>query len=360
MGKNCTEFTDRFQRSELCDRRKYMELTETIDFVVLWVDGNDPQWRKKRTLYEQNRSGNGTDENRYRDWDLMRYWFRGVERFAPWVNRVFFVTDGQVPSWLNGEHPKLRLVMHEDYIPEQYLPTFNSNVIELWIHRIPGLSEKFVLFNDDMFLTAPVRPGDFFDGNLPRDTALLDIATSPGPEDCLPHMLINNFALVNRHFRKKDVMRQNVRKFFSLKYRGDLLRNILLTPFQYFSCFRDSHLPSSYLKSTFEKVWAFEGELLEECSRHRFRSKVDLTHWLMKCWQICEGNFSVRGTGWGRHFELWEDSMREICRSIEKQRYRAICLNDSKEDIDFEQVQRRLADSFEYVLGERSEYEKQE
>ena len=111
---------------------------------------------------------NGSFENRYRDWELMRFWFRGIEAFAPWVNRVFFVSNGQKPIWLNTDHPKLRMVTHQDYIPEIYLPTFNSNVIELWLHNIPDLSERFVLFNDDMFLTAPVTPEDFFEDGLPR------------------------------------------------------------------------------------------------------------------------------------------------------------------------------------------------
>lgn len=328
-----------------------------IDFVILWVDGEDLEWRKSRARYSPGYEGNGVAENRFRDWGLMRYWFRGVERFAPWVNRIFFVTNGQIPPWLDQEHPKLRLVKHSDYIPEKYLPTFNSNVIELWLHHIPDLSEHFVLFNDDMFLTAPVGPEDFFEGNFPCESALLDIATAPGPEDCLPHMQINNFALINRHFSKNEVLKKNKKKFFSLKYGKDIIRNFLLCPFQYFSCFRDSHLPTSYLKSTFIRVWEEEGELLEQCGGHRFRSKEDLTHWLMKCWQICEGNFSARSTAWGRHFELWEDKMEAICWSIEKQKYHTICLNDSKVDVDFEQIRERLIESFERIFPEPSTFE---
>ena len=104
-------------------------MAEKIDFIVLWVDGADPEWQKERAAFCPDAVNNGSDVNRFRDWDLMRYWFRGVEHFAPWVNRVFFVTNGQVPQWLNTAHPKLRLVKHEDYIPSQFLPTFNSNVI---------------------------------------------------------------------------------------------------------------------------------------------------------------------------------------------------------------------------------------
>ena len=224
---------------------------DKIDFVILWVDGSDPEWQRQREYFSAPEDNNGTDENRFREWGLLRYWFRGVERYAPWVNRVFLVTNGQVPNWINREHPKLRLVRHEEYIPKRYLPTFNSNVIELWLHQIPDLGEHFVLFNDDMYLTAPVKPEDFFRKGLPCDSAVMDLVTTPGPEDCLPHMQINNFALINRHFNKKKVLRKNMGKFFAPVYGSGLIRNFLLLPFQYFSCFRDSHLPSSYLKETF-------------------------------------------------------------------------------------------------------------
>lgn len=333
-------------------------MAEKIDFVVLWVDGADPEWKKEREQYCPENSDNGSDENRYRDWDLMRYWFRGVEKYAPWVNRVFFVTNGQVPKWLDLDHPKLKLVKHRDYIPKQYLPTFNSNVIELWLHCIPDLSDRFVLFNDDMFLTAPVKPEDFFKNGLPCESALMDMATAPNPRDCLPHMQMNNFAVINRHFNKKTVLRENFHKFFTLRYGSDLIRNLLLLPFQYFSCFRDSHLPTSYLKSTFVQVWKEEEELLINCSANRFRSKSDLTHWLMKCWQICEGKFEVRSTGWGRHFELWEDEIETICTMLEREKYHVVCLNDSKTEVDFHQMKGLLKKSFEHILPEQSEFER--
>ena len=82
-----------------------------IDFVIMWVDSTDPEWIAKREKYI---SGVQDDVRvrRYRNWDNLRYWFRGVEKYAPWVNRVFFITCGQIPDWLNVDHPKLRLVKH--------------------------------------------------------------------------------------------------------------------------------------------------------------------------------------------------------------------------------------------------------
>ncbi len=332
-------------------------MTDLIDCVVLWVDGSDPQWQQERNSFQPANFDNGSTINRYRDWGLMQYWFRGIEQFAPWFHRIFFVTNGQVPKWLNLDHPKLRLVRHQDYIPQQYLPTFNSNVIELWLHCIPELGEQFVLFNDDMFLTAPVKPQDFFRNGIPCESALMDIVTASVPEDCMPYALINNFALINKHFKKKEVLRNNAAKFFTLKYGKDLIRNLLLSPFQYFSCFRDTHLPSSYQKNTFERIWKEERDLLEKCSCNRFRCQSDLTHWLMKSWQICEGNFVPRSTHWGRHYELWEDRVEVICRDLEQKKYHVVCLNDSKTDIEFNRIRNKLMKSFEYLLPVRSKFE---
>ena len=125
---------------------------QKIDFVIPWVDDSDPVWRAKKEKYTGIMSQVGNEEARYRDWDTLKYWFRGVEKFAPWVRNVYFITDDQVPEWLNLDNPKLKWVKHSDYIPEEYLPTFNSHVIEWNMHRIPDLAENFVYFNDDVFL----------------------------------------------------------------------------------------------------------------------------------------------------------------------------------------------------------------
>lgn len=331
---------------------------EPIDFVMLWVDGADPAWQAERAAYRPDRSNNGSDENRYRDWDLLRYWFRGVERFAPWVHRVYFVTWGHCPAWLNRAHPKLTVVRHSDYIPPECLPTFNSNVIELYLHRIPELSEQFVLFNDDMFLTAPVRPEDFFKNGLPCESALLDAPAPTDVRDVFPHMMLNNAAVINQHFDKREVLRKNAVKFFFPGYGSGFVRNLLLAPLRYFSSFRGPHLATSHLKSTFETVWQAEPELLRRTGTHRFRSREDLTHWLMKDWQLCTGNFAPRRCRWGRHFELDADSGQAICRSIERQTYRMVCLNDSTAQLEMDALQKELAQSFERILPEPSGYER--
>ena len=151
-----------------------------IDFVIAWVDGSDTEWQKEKARFETGSTSGDRREIRFRDWDNLRYWFRAVEMYAPWVNRIHFVTWGHFPKWLNTEHPKLHIVKHEDFIPSEFLPTFNSHTIEWNFHRILGLSERFVYFNDDMFLLNQIRPENFFIGEKPVDMLALqpDVANT--------------------------------------------------------------------------------------------------------------------------------------------------------------------------------------
>jgi len=158
-----------------------------IDAVYTWVDGADPDWTKRKNAALQ-RTGQGqinpiaANDSRYTSRDELRYSFRSLATFAPWLRRIFLVTDDQVPAWLDPEHPRITVVSHRQIFDDtSVLPTFNSHAIESRLHRIPGLAEHFVYFNDDMFLGRPVRPTTFFHANgiakFFRSPAQLD----PGP-----------------------------------------------------------------------------------------------------------------------------------------------------------------------------------
>ena len=172
-----------------------MKTENSIDIVITWVDGNDPEWRseKNKTRYGKEQLAETDDrEERFRDWENLRYWFRGIENCAPWVRKVHFVTWGHLPKWLNTKHPKLNIVRHTDYIPSGFLPTFNSHTIEWNMHRIPGLSEQFVYFNDDMFLLKRTDETDFFRNGRPVDMLALqpDVANVDNP--VMPYIYLNN------------------------------------------------------------------------------------------------------------------------------------------------------------------------
>ncbi len=202
-----------------------------IDFVVLWVDNTDPKWREEKKYYS-NFSKNNTlnedaidDSARFRDWGVFKYWFRGVEKFCPWVRKIHFVTWGHVPEWLDTNNPKLNIVKHEDFIPKEYLPLFNSNAIELNVFDIQDLAENFVYFNDDFFVTAPMQKSDFFLNDLPRDSAVLNLLKIVSDFD---YILANEMLLINQNFNLKKVVFSNFFKWFNIKYEIKILKTIIL------------------------------------------------------------------------------------------------------------------------------------
>ena len=141
-----------------------------IDLVYLWVNGNDPKWIAKRNACIGRPSGGQTHcKGRYADSGELKYSLRSVEKYAPWIRRIFIVTDNQTPEWLNTDNQKVQIVDHKQIMPAECLPCFNSAVIEQFIGNIPGLSEHFLYANDDMYFGKPVQPQDFFGkDNLPK------------------------------------------------------------------------------------------------------------------------------------------------------------------------------------------------
>lgn len=191
------------------DRRFIYDIDFPIDAVYTWVDGSDPVWAAAR---ERAAGGSADDEKaaqtaaaRYRDREELRYSLRSLEQYAPWIRSVFLVTAGQVPKWLKTDNPRIKIVDHaEIFADQQALPTFNSHAIESQLHRIDGLAEHFLYFNDDVFLGRLLGPDAFFHGNglskfflSPTAVPLSEIQ----PDDEFNIMAAkNNRALINSAF----------------------------------------------------------------------------------------------------------------------------------------------------------------
>lgn len=325
-----------------------------IDFVIPWVNGSDPDWLAVRNEY--CRDSRDIDESRYRDWDILRFWFRAAEKYSPWVDRIHFITCGQIPSWLNKTHPKLHLVDHTDFIPAEYLPTFNSMTIELNFHRIPGLSDYFVYFNDDMFLNAPTTPDDFFVNGLPRATAVMTPLTPAAIGDAHIHAICNNMAFINTHFQKKEVLRSSPLKWYNPKYGKGLIKNVLNTPGSLFSCFSNPHICSSMRKTTYEKVWNLAPDLLDHSCRNRFRTTNSINQYIMTYFDLCTGNFIPRNPSIGVCYEIGIDSAA-MHQDIRTGKHKIICVNDNANVVDFQEEQAMLIHAFESVLPHKSSFE---
>ena len=329
---------------------------QKIDFVLIWVDGNDKKWQAEKAKYDTSITY-GDSDIRFRDWENLQYWFRGVEKFAPWVNKIHFVTWGHLPKWLNTDNPKLNIVNHRDYIPEKYLPTFNSHTIELNLHRIKGLSEQFVYFNDDMFLTNYVQPTDFFKNGKPRDTFALD--TVFFGKDSAGFFNGADMEIINTDFPDKNkIFKRDFKKWYN-PHNGfrSLVRTTLLLPWAYFPGFYYPHISSNFLKSTFEEVWEKEYDVLDKTCTDKFRQKTNVNQWLFKYWQLVSGNYEVISYKTGMCYHIKEKNFAEACNAVRTGKYKITCINDTNNTINFEEKKQRILESFEQLLPEKSSFE---
>lgn len=330
-----------------------------IDFVIPWVDGNDPAWQTEKHKYQGKTRDDSNSANRFRDWGLMPYWFRAVEKFTPWVRKIHFITWGHLPAFLNIDHPKLHIVRHEDYLPAEYRSTFNANTIEMNMHRIEGLSEQFVYFNDDMYLLRPMTESSFFFDGLPCAYGAEVPFSVTGQPGIWQHLILNDLRTINTHFHKPTQVKKNAHKYHSsiygIKTNIRTLAAEKLFP-ETFLGFQNLHAPAPFLKRTFEEIWDLEPELLQETSRHHFRTSDDVNQWLALWWQIASGEFHpclvdnlVEG--------VTENNIHRLSRIVAEQQHDMICLNDSAENVPFDELAEQLKFAFETILPGKCSFE---
>ena len=328
-----------------------------MDFVLTWVDGDDPAWQKERERFAPGENEDGRAQ-RYRDLGLLRYWFRGVERFAPWVRYVHFVTWGHLPKWLNPEAPKIRIVRHCDYMPHEALPTFSSHALEVNLHRIPGLSERFVYFNDDVFLLGPVKKTDFFVNGKPKEVMAFQPARALADSPAYSQMMLNVALLIGKYFNKGDSIRRHWFKFFHPGFPAKLLvMSLFNLPFPEYTGFFNAHGPAPLMKKTFKEIWELEGDYLSKMSRNRFRNGGDVCQFIFREWEKQKGNFApCNHQRLFQYLSLDKMGEREL-RLITKRKKRIVCVNDTADDAAFEKARIELAHAFEAALPGKSSYE---
>ena len=260
-----------------------------IDIVYLWVDGNDSRWRAKRRAALQLLPSDDSAamarysnvEGRFRDNHELRYSLRALETFFPQHGHVYIVTDAQTPDWLRPSE-RLTVVDHRELIPEASLPTFDSGHIESWIHHIPGLSERFFYFNDDVFFGAPVRVEDWFhaEGFL--------VTWSDEPEVSDEAMRMDATSLENACRLSIDWLTENARSGKPVQREQDPL---------YQSTFRTfAHSPRPLLKSILFELEATAPELFAAVRSTVFRSwdKPTIVSDFVLRWALAHGVAQIR------------------------------------------------------------------
>lgn len=333
------------------------ENSSKIDFVILWVDDQDEEWLQKKKKWQKEYQIIDDQEERYRSWDNLHYLFRSIDKYAPWVNHIYLVTDNQTPDWLKTENNNVSIIDHTEIMEENQLPSFSASAIELNIYKIPGLSENFVYFNDDIFILDHVSPEDFFINGMPRELAALNIII-PSKKNPMRQVMFNNMSLINDSFDKNKMLKEKPFNWLNYKNGPGLLRTLLLLPWSDFSNFKQTHLTASHNKSTYEEVWAKYGDELNESSMYKFRNPKNYNQWLIKDWQLASNNFVPQKLGFGKVFQLsTNNSVNKCAEHINKSKTKIICVNDTELLEDFNYAKNKINSELDNKLPTKSKYE---
>ena len=242
-----------------------------IDLVYLWVNGNDPQWLARRndflgithTIDDINCKG------RYANNDELKYSLRSVEKYLPWIRKIFIVTDNQTPQWLNTAHPKIEIINQQDILPSEANPCYNSVVVEYFLHRIPDLSEQFLYANDDMFVNAEVLPSFFF------------------ADDGFPYIRLLSKPLAQWRYRWKELTGKKLST-----YRTTILKAARLVKARYGKFYSGipHHNIDAYKKSSYRTVVedVFKNEI-GSCVAHHKRTPDDIQRALFSYYALAIG-----------------------------------------------------------------------
>ena len=292
-----------------------------MDAVITYVDGNDPVWKQD---YEKT-TNVPVMEKRFRDWGTLKYLLRGIETKMPFIRNVYLVVShpSQVPEWADRE--QLKIVLHKDIIPAEFLPTFNCNPIEMHLHRIPGMDEEYIYFNDDMFPVGVCRPTDFFRDGRP---------------------VIGYYTHLFASGMYKKICRNSDR----------LARKALgMKP----SCFftRPQHICSPMLKSQCEELYAKVEDEIRKTSATRTRTEENLNQYLFLDYMNYKG-LVIREKISNKHFSVAvasPDSLRDFLHNPTRN---LVCINDVRlSEERYEQLRGAILDAFQSTFPSKSRFE---
>ena len=292
-----------------------------MDAVITYVDGNDVVWKQD---YEKTTSV-PVMEKRFRDWGTLKYLLRGIETKMPFIRNVYLVVShpSQVPQWADQE--QLRIVLHKDIIPSEFLPTFNCNPIEMHLHRIPGLDEEYIYFNDDMFPVGDCRPEDFFRNGKPVIGYYRHLIAS---------------GMYKKICRNSDRL---ARKALGMKP----------------SCFftRPQHICSPMLKSQCDELYAKVEDEIRKTSATRTRTEDNLNQYLFLDYMNYKG-LVIREKISNKHYSVAvasPDTLREFLHNPTRN---LVCINDVRlSEARYESLRGAILDAFESTFPVKSRFE---
>ncbi|WP_415184115.1 hypothetical protein [Phaeovulum sp.] len=279
-------------------------------------------------------------ESRFKSRDELRYSLRSIFDYAPWVRNIFIVTNGQVPTWLDVDHDRVRVVPHREIIPAEYLPTFNSHVIESCLHRIPGLAEHYIYFNDDVMLLRAVKPTDFF------------------TENGLMHGFISSASIPNGPKVHSDTP-----SMWAAKNARALIHNET----GYYLSQKFAHTYHPQLKSVAAENEQRFATAYHECRQNKFRQDNDIlcNSFLNPCMAYVMGRaVFARTRAW--YFNIRDVSAKNLYTSLRSMRGKpncpySVCLNDHVSpnvEPNFPEYARYLRDFLEWYYPTKAPAER--
>lgn len=248
---------------------------DKIDLVYKWVDGSDKEWSKQKNKWYEIINGKSpiyhgaASAQRWRDNGELKYSLRSVAECVPWVNHIYIVTGfNQVPKWLNTNNPKITIVPHEEIMPKDALPTFNSTAIDLSIPNIKNLSEHFLLLSDDMFFNKPLKPDFFYDN---KNRSIIRYNSYQRHSKNIDKWIEESDGWTKRLIRAAVKIEEMCRK-------------------DVFFC-RPSHGVDPYIKSSMIECINHPHikSIIEKSIHNKFRTEYDLPSWLSSLYDIATG-----------------------------------------------------------------------
>lgn len=286
-------------------------MERSIDLVIPMVFPDDTQWQREFSRHKGNGSG-AVRHVRYRSWNTEELLVRCCLKYMPWLRRIHLLlaSPSQVREWMvtmaaqDEGLTEIRTVYHRDFMPEEYTPCFSSPCFEMFLHRIPDLSERFIYSNDDMFPLSPLSPDDFFREGRPCQR----FVEKPFPAK--PNI-----------FQRKCMYQLNmIAKPFGKHYRGTWMKN--------------GHSMAPILKSSCEEVWRRHGKEIIQYLSPLKRTDRSYNHYIYSLYQYFAGidvthaprqQYAGKGTPTSRIAEIIRDAQAGI-----------VCLNDNEGLDDWE------------------------
>lgn len=304
-----------------------------IDLVMTYVDSRDKIWNRSYLTYSRiEKVKYDKNSNRYRSWDNINYILRSVDECVPFINNIYLIVESetQIPKCINTDIVKI--VYHKDIIPDEFLPTFNSNTIEMFMYRIPGLSENFIYMNDDMLFINKMSVNDYYDNDMnPRVFVREEPIKHKNPYTL---SLITTLNLVNKENSE-----------YYLPYKNWMLRS--------------DHAPNPMKVSLWDYYWKkYNTELSESISRFRKPTNItqELSNYHYYMYYIsnnidcpCYRNSKYFDFAWGSSYDF-----KEI---LYDNKISTTCINDSGV-IDFEIYKNVINEILDKRFPNKCKYEK--